>query len=342
MPPSISSPPSPTSRPHMIFRSISFYLALVGIVLAVVLVRRVSNKPSAPGPVSPPARSPYAASLAASGLIEARGENVRIASQKPGVVAKVFVKVGDSIAAGAPLFQLNDRESRALLATKEAELDSLKAAALTRGVLLRDAEDQLQRGRKLRQAGVITEEEINQRLFAAERAKAELVSAESQVEAATAQRDLAQTTLDLLTVRAPSDGHVLQVNVRPGEFASASTTEEPLLLLNTGGDDRLQVRADIDEQTAIDFTPGTSAVGAIKGRSDWTVPLRFVRVEPYVVPKRSLTGDSFERVDTRVLQVIYEFDRPTFPIYVGQQVDVFIERAQKDGGTSTPPGTALR
>lgn len=326
----------------MILRSVSFYSALVGIVLAVVLVRRVANKPSAPGPVSPPARSPYAASLAASGMIEARGENVRIASQKAGVVAKVFVKVGDTVSAGAPLFQLNDRESRALLATKEAELESLKAAILTRRVQLKDAEDQLQRGRRLREDGVITDEEDQRRLFALERAKAELVSAESQAEAATAQRDLARTTLDLLTVRSPSDGQVLQVNIRPGEFASASPTSEPLLLLNTGGTDRLQVRADIDEQTAIDFTAGTPAVGAIKGRSDWTVPLRFVRVEPYVVPKRSLTGDSFERVDTRVLQVIYEFDRPTFPIYVGQQVDVFIERPKAAGMTSAPAGASLR
>lgn len=325
----------------MIFRSVSFYSALVGIVLAVVLVRRVGEKPSAPGPVSPPARSPYAESLAASGLIEARGENVRIASQKPGVVAKVFVKVGDSVTTGSPLFQLNDRESRATLTTKEADLEALKAAILTRKVLLQDAEDQLQRGRKLRDESVITEEEINRRLFAAERAKAELVSAEGQVEAATAQRDLARTTLDLLTVRAPSDGHVLQVNIRPGEFASAGLTPEPLLLLNTGGQDRLQVRADIDEQTAIDFTPGTPAVGAIKGRSDWTVPLRFLRVEPYVVPKRSLTGDSSERVDTRVLQVIYEFDRPQFPIYVGQQVDVFIERGGKAGKAPTSTGADL-
>ena len=325
----------------MIFRSVSFYSALVGIVLAVVLVRRVGNKPSAPGPVSPPARSPYAESLAASGLIEARGENVRIASQKPGVVAKVFVKVGDSVSTGSPLFQLNDRESRATLTTKEADLEALKAAILTRKVLLQDAEDQLQRGRKLRDESVITEEEINRRLFAAERAKAELVSAEGQVEAATAQRDLARTTLDLLTVRAPSDGQVLQVNIRPGEFASASLTLEPLLLLNTGGQDRLQVRADIDEQTAIDFTPGTPAVGAIKGRSDWTVPLRFLRVEPYVVPKRSLTGDSSERVDTRVLQVIYEFDRPQFPIYVGQQVDVFIERRGNAGKAPTSTGADL-
>jgi hypothetical protein len=54
------------------------------------------------------------------------------------------------------------------------------------------------------------------------------------------------------------------------------------------------------------------------------VPLQFVRFEPYVVPKKSLTGDSTERVDTRVLQVLYSFNRDTLPLYVGQQMDVFI------------------
>jgi hypothetical protein len=45
-----------------------------------------------------------------------------------------------------------------------------------------------------------------------------------------------------------------------------------------------------------------------------------------VLPKQSLTGDSSERVDTRVLQAIYSFDPKTMKnIYVGQQMDVFIE-----------------
>ncbi len=51
----------------------------------------------------------------------------------------------------------------------------------------------------------------------------------------------------------------------------------------------------------------------------------FVRFEPYVVPKQSLTGDTTERVDTRVLQVIYNCDRGDMPIFVGQQMDVFID-----------------
>jgi len=39
----------------------------------------------------------------------------------------------------------------------------------------------------------------------------------------------------------------------------------------------------------------------------------------------SLTGARFERVDTRVLQVIYEIMSGNVPLFVGQQMDVFIE-----------------
>jgi len=63
--------------------------------------------------------------------------------------------------------------------------------------------------------------------------------------------------------------------------------------------------------------------------------LKLVWVEPYVVPKKSLTGDSTERVDTRVLQALYSFDRASLPAYVGQQMDVFIEAP--DTGSGQPP-----
>jgi hypothetical protein len=53
-----------------------------------------------------------------------------------------------------------------------------------------------------------------------------------------------------------------------------------------------------------------------------------------MVPRLSLTGDSTQRVDTRVLQVIYSFDQGALPVYVGQQMDVFIE-APPVGETTT-------
>ncbi|HSP42629.1 MAG TPA: HlyD family efflux transporter periplasmic adaptor subunit, partial [Luteolibacter sp.] len=118
-------------------------------------------------------------------------------------------------------------------------------------------------------------------------------------------------------------GTIIQVNIRAGEYA-ATAPEKPAMIL--GETDRLQVRADVDEQNSTRIRPGQKARASLKGDPSVTFPLEFVRVEPYVIPKVSLTGAGTERVDTRVLQVIFSLDRPENPpIYVGQQVDVFIE-----------------
>jgi hypothetical protein len=86
----------------------------------------------------------------------------------------------------------------------------------------------------------------------------------------------------------------------------------------------LHVRVDVDENDAWRVQPGAEAEGYARGNAAIHVRLRFVRIEPYIVPKRSLTGESTERVDTRVLQAVYAFDRGEQPLYVGQQLDVFI------------------
>ena len=66
--------------------------------------------------------------------------------------------------------------------------------------------------------------------------------------------------------------------------------------------------------------------------------VEFVRFELYVMSKRSLTGDSSERVDTRVLQVIDRFNADRFPTHVGQQMDVFIEAPPISEIISKKPG----
>jgi hypothetical protein len=70
---------------------------------------------------------------------------------------------------------------------------------------------------------------------------------------------------------------------------------------------------------------GAKAIATVRGNADLRTPVTFVRFEPFVLPKKSLTGESTERVDTRVLQVIYRVENEALPLFVGQQMDVFIE-----------------
>ena len=307
----------------MFFKRISFYLAIVGIGGAIYLVKEMQKKPPVPPPLVEPARSPFAESVAASGLIEATRENVKVGTTKAGLVTKIFVAVGSKVKRGDPLFQLDDRESRARMATAEAQLTVLGAALKAEQVMAADAADQFVRTEKLEKLNVASEDERTRKKFILQNWDARVVKITADIKAAEALLQQAKVDLEVLTVRASRDGSILQVSIREGEHAGL-TPSEPLMIL--GDTDTLQVRADVDEQNAPLVQPGQAAVAYLKGDTKNRIPLRFVRIEPYVIPKRSLTGDSVERVDTRVLQIIFEMDRPQSPLYVGQQVDVFIQR----------------
>jgi multidrug resistance efflux pump len=154
------------------------------------------------------------------------------------------------------------------------------------------------------------------------------------VDQAESQLQNIKIMLDRLIVRAPVDGGILQVNVRPGQFA-ALAWKEPMIVL--GEVNRLHIRVDIDENDLYRFREGVSAWANIKGRREPKFPLEFVRVEPYVIPKKSLTGDNTERVDTRALQVLYALpSQAPAKVYVGQQMEVFLSAV--DQGKS--PGQA--
>jgi multidrug resistance efflux pump len=166
--------------------------------------------------------------------------------------------------------------------------------------------------------------------------KFDLEIARAAVAQAEAQVKQAEVELDRLIVRALVAGRVLQVNVRPGEFVGAPPGQALVVL---GSIEHLHVRVDIDENDIPRYKPGTGGVAMVRGQSGREFPLTFVRVEPYVVPKKSLTGDNTERVDTRVLQVIYAIDTKGEPLYVGQQLDVYL----KAGESSTaPPAPAAK
>ena len=299
------------------------FTAIAGAAASVRLVLTSRKTIPAAVPLSEPPRAPFPKSIGGRGLVESVNENVRIAAAVPGLVAKVNVKVGDTVKAGDVLAEQDTRDAAALVASQQAEFSALRKQLDEAGVGLADKRDQSARMEKLVATHVASEDEKQRKLFAAQMAEAQFASMSARIASAEAQLHRAKVQLDLLTIRAPRDGLILQVNTRAGEYA-APTSVEPILIL--GQTEELQLRADIDEDNASRVRTGMAAKAYIKGRRDIEVPLRFVRIEPYIVPKKSLTGESSERVDTRVLQIIYRFDRPTgASIYVGQQMDVFLE-----------------
>ncbi|MFA7344268.1 MAG: efflux RND transporter periplasmic adaptor subunit [Terrimicrobiaceae bacterium] len=300
----------------------SFFIALIGIVAVTFLVARLRHGGPTPEPLVPPPQSPYAESIGARGIVESTNENVRVAPSASGLVEKVDVRVGGQVRAGDVLFSLDSRDAQAAVKTAGAQLAVQQARLAESQTLVDDRRDTLDRVTRLRQKNVASVDESKRDEFAMQTALRQFQRATADLDLARAQLDDARVGLDLLTVRAPRNGTILQVNIRAGEYAAANAPEPAVLL----GDVReLQLRADVDESDAPRVKPGCKATAFLKGSREQAVPLEFVRIEPYILPKKSLSGESTERVDTRVLQVIFRFRNPGFPVYVGQQMDVFIE-----------------
>lgn len=309
-------------------------LAVAGFLFATYTVVS-SNKPIPVAPaVAQPSSAPFKSFIAGAGIVEPKSQNIAIGTPLAGIVKTVAVKVGDKVKAGAPLFYLDDRDTRAELAVKLADLAKARADVGVEQAALADTKSLSDLAEAITDRRAISSEELLKRRNALLISTAKLDSAKALVQQAEAALADTQTTLARLVVQAPVDGEVLQVNIRPGEFAQAGTLNTPLLVL--GNLDQLHVRVDIDENDAWRFDKNSKAVAFLRGNRNFKADLILAYVEPYVVPKKSLTGDSTERVDTRVLQALYSFERSQLPVYVGQQMDVFIEAQDYSGNGGAP------
>lgn len=348
-------------------------LSLGGIAVAARTVVEGGTRLAPAPPVAEPAASPYETRLAGAGIVEAASENVAVAAPLAGVVAEVAVTQGQRVERGALLLRVDDRELVAQRTVRAAELTAARAEvgrleALPRPEdvppararlaaaesALEDARTRLATVERVSDPRAVSQEVLDGRrqdLATAEARASEaradlerllagawapdLATARARVATAEAALAVVETDLERLRVCAPIDGTVLQVNVRPGEHTASG--DAPIVL---GDLERLHVRIDLDESDAWRFRPGSPARAYVRGNPALSTDLDFVRVDPFVVPKRSLTGDSTERVDTRVLQVLYGFDASALPVYVGQQMDVFLEAPSSTTAGAATGGSA--
>jgi HlyD family secretion protein len=289
-------------------------IGAVGLVFALVSVLGRPEPQSHEPLVIPPTTS-FSTQVAGIGVVEPKSEIINLGVELPGVVRQVLVAVGDDVKRGAPLFALDQREVDAQIATFEATLASSRVQAA-------DAEAQYALIASVRDKRAVAKDEVNRRQFAKQLAKARVKEIEAQLQQA-------KTTKQRLSVKAPIDGRVLELNVRPGEYAAAGVLAAPLVRM--GDISTLYVRVEVDEENAARIRPDSKAEGMFRGDTTTRIPLTFVRFEPYVRAKQNLAV-SGQRVDTRVLQIIYALPEELSDRFVGQQMDVFIDEPTPEKG----------
>lgn len=328
----------------------------IALYVAFFLVRTIPNFP----PEYPPPVPIYEDFIAGEGIIEASSKDIAIGVPYGEIVEAIFVKEGQRVSKGDPLFRLDTKiqsaelhasrnelltalaeYTRQLRLPREEEVYPLEEEVSLAKADLEDQKKQLELYNRIKDQRAISQDMLNQKRFAVDKAEAnyafkirelELLNAgawkydleigKAKVDVAKAKMAIADVSLQRATITAPIDGEVLRINVRPGQYAGIES-QMPLMLF--GQTTPLMVRVSIDETEAWRVKEGAKATAYVRGNSTIQFPLKFAYIEPYIVPKQNLTGDAKELVDVRVLQVLFSFEKGKKPIYVGQMVDVYIE-----------------
>ena len=221
----------------------------------------------------------------------------------------------------------------ASLKSAQDQLDKQKRSyELDRRSVSRDALDNAENAVKVARANL----EVVKKQYELTKAGAwdyDIRNQENQYNAFSKAYAASSALLAKYTITAPVDGVILSVKAAVGSYISPQGSYgtytqglDPVIVMG-GPQGYIGVRCYVDE-ILIHKLPEYKRVKAmmfIRG-TNIKIPLEYVRVQPYVSPKIELSNQRTERVDVRVLPVLFRFEKPkNLNIYPGQLVDVYIE-----------------
>jgi HlyD family secretion protein len=332
-------------------------IVAAGVFMAIAAMAPV--KPAAWG-MSTDAPEDKGWQAVAPGRVEPCSGQIKVATAVVGLVDKVLVKANDRVFAGEPLIHLSDDELRARLAAAEVQAAVRERARDEKSATgraynrrkaqdavadaeraLYDARSAVDRAAAGLRANGVPDADLTAARLALTRAQGELstrqeelrtieadgplpTALEGQLSIARAEYIVARSALDKMTIRAPIDGTVLQVNVRAGELATPASLQPPLLLADLSA---LCVRAELDERDLGSIKGGQAVsvrAAAFPGREfEGSVS----SIAPLVEPGRLAPPGMRNQTDVDVVQVVVGLTGPG-QLSVGMKADVYVRFGQ--------------
>ena len=202
---------------------------------------------------------------------------VEVKSKASGEITELHVETGDEVEQGELLAEVDPRDVRNALAQAQADLDVAEAR-------VQIAQSQADRSRELREANVVTQQELEQSILELANARAALTRAETNLE-------LAQERMGDVTIRAPIAGTIIEKPVEAGTIiSSASANVSGGTTLMTMADlSTMQVRTLVDETDIGKVESGQVARVRVEAYPNRTFDGRVHKIEPQAVIDQNVT-----------------------------------------------------
>lgn len=298
--------------------------------------------------------------LVAPGRVEPVRDAVKLAFEAQGRISEILVDEGDVVRAGQVLARLDDRLAKARVAAADAGLAQAKARylltrrgpkpedlaaaraeadAASASAKHRGAEQA--RSEQLGKVGALATTAVDADEAAARVAAAQAAAASAryqslakgsrteQIEEATAaillaqaELDAAKVALDQTALIAPTDGVILR---RTAEVGALVTLALPSPIVSMADLRQLEIRAEIDEADVAAVAPGQAAYATAAAYGERKFPVRITRITRELGRKTVRDDDPRARFDTRVLEVIAQFDgEPAVALPLGLRMQVHV------------------
>lgn len=295
---------------------------------------------------------PFLSYISGTGIVEPVSGNINITAPFNRIIKKINVAVNDQVKKGDILFQLNDQELQANLRVRQKKYKGA-LANLQRLESIPREEDLTIAQEAFNKAQASFNESImdycmarscaNKQMrcklwYKYQQAEAEFFAAQAQyekvrsgtwqpdlkmarfeVEQAKANIEALDAEVDQTYIKSPIDGTVLQIKIHEGEIIDSSK-----IALILGNIEELNLRVSIDQFNEPRFHPDCPAVAFKQGDITTEFPLEFIHIEPFMIPKKYLTNELHERVDTQIFEILYRIEKNDATLFVGEQMDVYI------------------
>lgn len=278
---------------------------IVGLCFSLLFRHKILVPPNQAAPVA------ESKEIVAPAIIDAVNDITRVPTIQNGIVKKFNVTVGQMVKKGEILFSLDDAVAQHNVRVNKIALQDAENGLMIQKNNLKHAQSQLKRLKSIDKRA-INQADLREKTHEVKMATMQIKQLQHHLDSAKANLSNAELALNQYNVIAPKDGVVLQINGHIDEFIGSGS---PIILL--GDAQKVIVRVSIDERDVKKFAPDASVYLTSNEDDKLNIPLCFIQLDGYIIVN--------DRLNARVQEAIYSFDRSTYPKFAaGRQFDAHI------------------
>jgi len=203
---------------------------------------------------------------------------VAIGAQVSGRLTSLKVKVGQRVAAGDEIAQIDPVTRQNDLRSAQATLDAGKAQKLEKEATLALAETALERQRSTYSQRASSKSDLDSAEANVKQTKAQIAALDAQIAGYGIAVETAKVNLGYTRITAPIDGTVLAVTTQEGQTVNAVQSAPTIVVL--GQLDTMTIRAEISEADVVRVSPGQSVYFTILGDQEQRYAATLKEIEP--------------------------------------------------------------